>query len=534
MIMQDLLSLTLLSQAWYLSNQFWYFLNVSGIVVFLFFVIVIDQWITATEEGADEGNKASLAMNRTVTRLTMAGLVLIFATMPTVPISMQTLTFNESLSQQCGVSISSGHSEKNQTLVDGKPIYTPILWGLVHSLAQGINTGMTASIPCEGDITRTMLQLDDANITSPVLKQEVQMFYEQCYTRAKVALNTLARIGEATEEDFVDAHWIAGRTFFKPRPQMPGASYTTIQSDKPVYDFPYKSERDDPKQTSRYNDKINTRKTYPMCDEWWETTEKDPRVPTKPAGLKYRLYVDLANNYPGVTEDLVKKRGVFERLLRGDSTPEERLDMYLERVLSPSNQKHKGAVSHGYGQRIDNNLGSAAIGAWNFTAGSTGAIIGHALSGPVFFVVREALPMIQAMLLMVVVVSAPIVTVISLYRINVVASLLVTYFGLVTLTMWWEIARFLETHLMEILYTANQNYNPITMVNNTMDDIILGMALMFFYVAVSSVWLGLLGYAGYKTSAVNIESFASGIQKTTQQGQDLALGALQKSQQEKK
>ncbi|MFA0077678.1 conjugal transfer protein TraG N-terminal domain-containing protein [Vibrio artabrorum] len=539
MITQDLLNLTLLSQGWYIANRLWHLINDSGFTVFIFLLIVVNVWFEALQEGADEGNKATLAMNRVVAQWISAGLVLILGVIPVIPISMSTLTFNQDASQQCGAYITKGSSNPNHTLVDGQVIQTPILWALMHALAQGFNTAMVSALPCEGDITRTVLDLDNAHITSPILKQEVQMFYEQCYTRAKLALNTAGREGKVEEEAFDTANWIAGKTFFQARPNAPFSSYTTLQTREPVFDFPFNAERDTPKQTQyNKNADIDKRRTYPMCDEWWQTREKDPRTITKPAGLKFRLYVDLAHHYPGVTEDIIHNRGVFERLIFGETTREDRLDMYLERVLSPSNQKNRGAISKGYGQRIDGNLAANTIGAVNIVAGTASLAVGQALAGPIFFIVRESLPMIQAILMAVLVIAAPIVSLIGLFRAGVLMSLLITYFGLVTLTFWWDLGMWMESNLLESIYKAHATVNPIsqltsniiTMTSNVIDDGILSMTLMVYYVAITSVWLGLLGYAGYKTSAVSVGSFINDIEQTTTKGSDAIQGALKKKQ----
>ena len=56
---------------------------------------------------------------------------------------------------------------------------------------------------------------------------------------------------------------------------------------------------------------------------------------------------------------------------------------------------------------------------------------------------------------------------------------------------------------------------------------------MVYYVAITSVWIGLLGYAGYKTSAVSIDAFSKGIEKAATKGTDVAQGALKSSLQNK-
>lgn len=528
MIFSDPLSMTLAAQGWFIANKIWTLLNVAGFSVLAFAFVLFQVWYETLLEGADEGNKGKLAIERGVTKLILAGVVMVFGVLPTFPVKMATLTYDESRSEQCGVALASGHQDLAPTAIDGEQVFIPLLWALWHGISQGITTGSVAAIPCTGDLTRSMLQLDEAHITSPLIRQEVNAFYQQCYTRAKAALNTAAREGKVPESALDSANWIAGETFFKWRDGAKFASYHSLQAEKAVLGFPYNAQRDDPIQR-RYNSNasIDERKAYPMCSEWWMTREMHPDESLNSyAGLKFRIYVDLKKHYPQITEDLIRNQGVLSRLIHGETTSEQRLDMYLERVLRPKHISTDGRVSYGYGNRIQRDVGSEVVGAWNAVAGGVGLTAGATLMSPVFFIIRESLPMIQSLLIMVIIIASPIVLVCSLYRVTALMSLLLTYFGLVFLRFWWELCRSLDTKLFENVYNAHENFNPITMLNNSFDDAILRLCLTIFYLVILGAFFGLLGYAGYRVNGISMDNFTTKIEGTTSKGVDITVGTM--------
>jgi len=72
--------LTLVS--WIVSNGIWGTLADTGLFAVPFFVIVVQEWLRARAEGADEGNKGMLSAYRIETRIWVAVVVLIFAVLP--------------------------------------------------------------------------------------------------------------------------------------------------------------------------------------------------------------------------------------------------------------------------------------------------------------------------------------------------------------------------------------------------------------------------------------------------------------------
>jgi hypothetical protein len=63
-------------------------------------------------------------------------------------------------------------------------------------------------------------------------------------------------------------------------------------------------------------------------------------------------------------------------------------------------QSTSGRIMRGYGQVLDKTLDHQVREVWNGVTGWVGVEAGHLLTGSAYFIVREAMPMLQSMLTM--------------------------------------------------------------------------------------------------------------------------------------
>ena len=90
--------LTLVS--WIVHNGVWNVLVASGVFAIPFLAIVIQEWLKARAEGADEGNKGVLSSARIENRVFVAIVVIMFAGIPFIDVDFTTLQFDRSRSAQ--------------------------------------------------------------------------------------------------------------------------------------------------------------------------------------------------------------------------------------------------------------------------------------------------------------------------------------------------------------------------------------------------------------------------------------------------
>ncbi|GLO64078.1 conjugal transfer protein TraG [Vibrio sp. MACH09] len=526
MIVNDPLSLMLTLEGWYIANKIMIVLNQTNIMMFMLTVVVFQVWVDVAQEGEDEGNKGALALNRTEVKIAIAFLVCFLAVLPLFPANVNQLTLDQSASKECGVGISSGSTNSSQSSFNGEKVFVPIWWAFWHSISQGVTNAAVSSIPCSYDVDRGLLQLKSVGIVSEPLKQEVQDFYEQCFTRARIAMKAGGREGTVIASDYNTANWLGGRYFLKENRFSPKTSYQNIQAEKAVFTFPYKSERDDPVQTKYSNVAINPSAAYPYCHEWWESEE--PRLDGQWAGLKWRIYNNVNDHNPKLVKEIIDDRGFFASLLGNKTTQRERADMLIQRVLSVENQQTSGRIVRGYGNVLDKSWDHEIREIWNASAGLVGLEAGHFLTGPTFFIIREAMPIFQAALMTFVIIASPIVLTIGSFNVMTLMSLSLTYAGLAMLTFWWELCRSIDSKLLEGLYSMHDNLNPITGTLNIIDDAVLKFVIIILYVMMPLIWFGLLGFAGYKVNALGIDSALDKLQQPTKEGTSLITQNIKK------
>ena len=520
MVVNDPLSALLTMEGWYIANKIMIVLNQTNLLIFMLTVIVFQVWVEVAQEGEDEGNKGLLSLNRTEVKMILATLVCLFAVLPMWPANVNTLQLDQDASERCGVGISSGATSSTQTTFNGERVLVPVWWSLWHSISQGITNAAVSSIPCHYDIERSMLQISQLDIRSEQLRQETQDFYEQCFTRARIAMKAAARKELVDQDDFDEANWLGGHYFMKTNPLLPKSSYNELQAEKAVFNFPYNASRDNPVQQQYSSAPVDTSAAYPYCNEWWES--KNGRADGQRAGLKWRLFNDVEKHNTELVGEILDSRGFFGRFFGPELTPEDKADMLVQRVLSVENQSTDGRIVRGYGQVLNKTLDHEAREVWNGGVGYLGVELGHAIIGPAYFAIREAMPMIQAFMITVLIVASPIVLTISGFNMMTLMSLTLSYFGLQFLTFWWELCRSLDSKLIEGVYNMHDNFNPIIGMMNGMDNSILKLTMIVFYVIVPAVWFGILGYTSYKVNGVSIDSAVSKVNQATQRGVDVA------------
>ena len=97
----DYLEYYLTLVAWVVNNGIWSILVASGVFALPFVAIVIQEWLKARSEGADEGNKGVLSSMRIENRVWVAIVVIMFAGIPFIPVDLATIKFDTTRSTQC-------------------------------------------------------------------------------------------------------------------------------------------------------------------------------------------------------------------------------------------------------------------------------------------------------------------------------------------------------------------------------------------------------------------------------------------------
>ncbi|MCC8460001.1 conjugal transfer protein TraG N-terminal domain-containing protein, partial [Photorhabdus aegyptia] len=132
-----------------------------------------------------------------------------------------------------------------------------------------------------------------------------------------------------------------------------------------------------------------------------------------------------------------------------------------------------------------------------------GVSLGSLAAFPAFDAMRQALPMVQAVILMAVTIILPLIIVFAVYEYKTVITLTFVMFALNFLTFWWELARWLDSWLLEALYGSDTHsrWNMAGFQNST-DDIIMSFVMGTMFIVLPALWMSALSWAGVKVGGV--------------------------------
>ncbi|HHK4245181.1 TPA: conjugal transfer protein TraG N-terminal domain-containing protein [Pseudomonas aeruginosa] len=465
--------LTLVS--WVVHNGIWAVLIASGAFAIPFLAIVLQEWLKARAEGADEGNKGALSAVRIENRIFVAIVVILFAGMPFIDVSFNTLQYDRSRSVQCQVNVplpsATGWSQSFSTLNDqsGK---VPVWWAFMHTASRALTGAAVAAIPCGSDLRQMRMEVDATRIADPLLAQEVSDFTHDCYgpARAKLFMNR----PELDEAQMHDVTWIGSRFFLDTADY-----YDTYRAKTPREGWPYDSNRDAGLA------QVPSGAGYPTCRQWWSDSN----------GLRARL---LHQVDPGL---LTRISGWATFL-----SQEQVDDSVIRAIASPRQQKlNQGTVYSDYGGQIEMSVPNVATRA----VSDVGLTIGSVAFFPAMDAMRQALPMVLSLLKMALVICIPLVLVIGTYDLKTVVTISIVQFALFFVDFWFQLARWIDSTILDALYGwgwgANRphaNFDPLIGLNNTFGDMIVNFVMATMFIVLPGFWIAALGWAGVRAGNV--------------------------------
>ncbi|MCL6357927.1 conjugal transfer protein TraG [Pectobacterium parmentieri] len=494
--------LTLVS--WVVHNGIWAVLVSSGVFVLPFVAIIIDEWLRSRTEGADEGNKGVLSSMRIENRVWVAIVVVMFAGIPFIDVDLNTIRYDQARSAQCQISVpqpeDTGWSQSFSTL-NNQSAKVPVWWAFMHALSRAITGASVAAIPCGTDLRQMRMEINATRIDDPVLAQEVADFTHDCYgpARAKLFMNR----PDLDEAQMHDVTWI-GSTYFV----STGGFYDTYRAKTPREGWAYDSNRDAGLA------QVPSGAGYPSCRQWWSDGGN---------GLRARL---LAQVDPSLLSRIANWAGFISRAEVDDSV--------IRALASPRQQKlNQGSVYTDYGGQIDKTLPNIVTRA----AGDIGMTIGGIAAFPALDVVRQALPMVLALLKMALVICIPLVLLVGTYDLKTVVTLSIVQFALFFVDFWFQLARWIDSTILDALYgwgwgwnRPHNNVDPLMGMNNTFGDMLLNFVMGTMFIVLPTFWIMALAWAGIRAGNV-LQGFAgatSDAKAAGAKGGDMAFKSVSK------
>lgn len=462
--------LTLVS--WLIHNGIWMVLVASGVFALPFLAIVLQEWLKARAEGADEGNKGVLSAARIENRVFVAIGVILFAGVPFIDVDFSTLQYDRSRSQQCQVNVplpsDTGWSQSFSTL-NNQSARVPVWWFFMHALSRSITGAAVAAIPCGTDLRQMRMDIDATRIDDPLLAQEVSDFSRDCYGAARARL--FMRRPSLSDEQMHDVSWIGSNYFVDT-----AGFYDSYRSARPRAAWTFDALRDAGLA------ELPGAGGYPTCREWWAAPD---------IGLRARLLTQVD---PGLLSRLAGWAGFL--------TPQQVGDSVIRALAAPRQQKlNQGAVYTDYGGQVEmtrTNIVTRAAGDLGLSLGALGYF-------PAMDVVRQALPMVLALLKMALVICIPLVLLIGTYDLKTLVTVSVVQFALFFVDFWFQLARWLDSTILDALYgwgfgwnRPYSNFNALMGLNNAFGDMLLSFVMATMFIVLPSFWIGALAWAGVR------------------------------------
>ncbi|EAB7739621.1 conjugal transfer protein TraG [Salmonella enterica] len=439
---------------WVLNNAMWNIIFGTGLYLLPLVFKCTAVWLKTREEGFDEGNKGLLLQPRLEHALYVPYLVILFCVLPVVPVDISAMKFDSSRAKQCHVSVATPQTSGYSSVVNdlgGKTANISVWWYLIHRLSKGVTQAMTASIPCGGQIRQLRFEVQQSQLRDPMLAQELQEFANSCYARAYYRLKKSNP--SLTDKTINSVGWIGSDYFMNTE-----GYYDTYTSKQPK-----KAWRWDEKRDAGY---ANTGDGgYPTCKQWWLDAKK---------GLKDRV---LASMSPKVTNDLRRQVG------------KDWEETALRWLVSPQNVRRSiGNDTYILGSN-DNPQGGAAVATrLDMTVGAT---LKQLDSQPGFDALKLALPIVQALLEMMVIVSIPVLLMFSAYDPKTIVTITFAQFALIFISFWWEVAGWLDDKLLIMTYDSITNFTK-----SVNDGWIMNIVLGTMYMVFPMGWFAMISWTG--------------------------------------
>ena len=476
----DYFEMVMLMIGWVVNNALWSSLMQTGLALVPFVALIVSEWFKVRQEGEDEGNKGVLLIARIETRLYAMVICYVFTCVPMMSLSFNPVNAVERTNgsgQSCSVAVIGQGQWGSNTLnaIDGQSAEIPLWWALVHAVSKGVTNVAVSSIPCSPDLQAITSEIDAQEITDPGLKRELGEFQQQCYGAARNLLFQQGGSIEALEAQDVD--WL-GSEFFLDTPGY----YDSFYAGRPIAGFPYDANRDQARPGTGPG-----RPGYPSCRQWWENGE---------SGLYARLHDQVD---PGIWDGV---RSIFSST---DAEGEVIRRLISQRAGSANGNQDIAVTGYGNldGTSIEDGLSMVAGG----VGGAMGAVLGKAGMD----MLKRALPMVQYILIMAVVICLPFVMTISGYSFKVAGTASFGLFALWFLTFWWELARWINSNLINLLYSSDAaKMSFVAAAQNGYDKLVLIFVEWATFLILPGIWVAVLGWTGAQVGTAISKSIGEG------------------------
>jgi len=467
---------------WTFYSILWNVLVGTGIVYLPFLGILIDNW-REPAQGGEFGSVTGLSLRRMEIELFIALLVVVLAGQPAAltPLHAGTLsytpppTLNNPAPARATVAAPQSTYGSSGFVGSAATVNLPIWWYAVLSMTSGLNHAVVEGLPGVADMRTYEQQARLATIADPRLRREVSDFFTQCfiparskYQRQRPATPALSALLNTYGTD--DPDWLGSHVYRA----TPGY-YDTLRPTMQISGWPYNPVRD-----TEYDPANPPTTGKPWCKEWWED---------QGLGLEHKLIQEADATAAGFSGLVV----AIAPALAGD----RQRDAVARTVLANAPPAWSNNDLAAYNSGTTGLVNSAE----NVIKGglATGGVLGaSALFAVTMTVVLQALPMVQAIMLLGIYALLPLVVVLSRYSLSMMVIGAMAIFTVKFWSVLWYLAMWVDQNLIRSMYPDISVFLQL-FANPGEHDIkrlLLNMITTSLYLGLPLLWSGMMAWAG--------------------------------------
>lgn len=502
---------------WAFYGVLWDVLVGTGIVYLPFLGILIDHWREPAEGGAF-GMAAGFSLRRMEIELFLALLVVVLAGQPAAltPLHAATLSYTPRATiddpTPATATVAAPQSTYGATGFAGSPatVNVPIWWYAVLASSAGITHAVVEGLPAASDLRTYEQQARLATIADPRLRQETSDFFSACYVPARSKYQaerpaTAAVAGILTTYGIDDPDWIGSHVY-----RDTAGYYDTLRPAKQIPGWAYVPARD-----TEYDPTAPPTWGKPTCKQWWEEGGR---------GLRHKLIDEADATSAGFSGLVVAVAPIL--------ASEQQHDAVARTVLN------NAPPTWSSNDLIDGNTANtgALATAESYIKGglaSGGVLIASALFSVTMTAVLQALPMVQALMLLGIYALLPLIVVLSRYSLAMMVTGAMAIFTVKFWSVLWYLAHWVDQNLIHAMYPDVNVFLQIFANPGEHDAkrMLLNMITTSLYLGLPLLWSGMMAWVGVhvgRTLEVATSTLRTPAQDAGRQGGAIGRAALSK------
>lgn len=467
---------------WQQYQNLWNLMVATGLV-FIPFIGIILKCFLEPFESQEPKSAAVITMRRLMINIIGALLIIEFCCVPAVSLDPQVLHFEPACVVNSKIA-TPGHTDTTYDNQFAVPtgVKVPVLWYLVMAVSNGFTHAAIAGMSCSPiDYQGLQNQIDVSQISDPNLKKETMEFYNDCYVPAyaKYMSGDLTDAQKSEIKQYQnkygkdDLGWIGSLALVNT-----SGFYNGFAAKEPIKGFAFDSSRD------QFEGQVADHSQWgqPTCNAWWNAPQN---------GLHTRLENALPPTFLQSIEHIEQTQIIADAGIRG-----------LIKNSFDSGMK-LGDISRGYESLNETDGSSAAVQ----LISQLGIASHQFVYYPKLYLLINALPVIQALLLLTIYSLLALTIPFSSYKLHFIITGSAIIFAITFWSYLWHLIDYLNNALIGALYPTDPqaiipSWTELIQSGSGMDERFVHFIIGTMYIVMPLLFLTLMSWAGLKVSSV--------------------------------